>query len=197
MLRQFCLSSVILCTLCTFLNKSLFPHGSMEQNANKDCYPILFIQPLQRYDFEKPFVILDMPDIPEDESTNLAFDEHPVKLHNMRTQKDKLSLEHDYFCISEHKTNVRNFRNLAAIKDYGSEVAEILSGLTSAHRIICSDYGVSIQEQISRRRQLICVATPQRCNNRRTAFYEQSCTRSTYYGCTYRCVRERCCDSHV
>ena len=73
----------------------------------------------------------------------LALVASPVRIHDLRPDKDKPSLQEEGFMLLDHKTAVDNFRDDDQIKRiYLPEIAQLMQRLTGACKVLMAPYGV-------------------------------------------------------
>lgn len=84
-------------------------------------------QPL--YETEKPFqIFMNLPpDVPDQRTTNLVFEDHQVRIRDVRNTKQPASINEKGFIYRRHETSVTDFTSREVVeKQYLPEVEELL-----------------------------------------------------------------------
>jgi hypothetical protein len=73
----------------------------------------------------------------------LALQANRVRIHDLRAERDGLSLDREGFMLVDHKTTVTDFRDDDQItRVYHPEIAQLVQRLTGADRVLMAPHGV-------------------------------------------------------
>ena len=115
---------------------------------------LVFLSDLPLYAYEKPYLLLGFPDIPEDERTNFQFTtQKQIYVENVRGREQDFSVLAHGFTFLKHTSNCflrsdhfeRATKNENVVSAYLEECVALLKNQIKGSEVVCIDWRVSMK----------------------------------------------------
>ena len=93
-----------------------------------------------RYQWEKPYVLAQMPNLPDGEETNVEVEQGTHLVKDIRGSEDRLSLDEDLFAYIQHESKTLDFWSSSSIEPYVEEMCQVVKKYTGTKKAICYDF---------------------------------------------------------
>jgi hypothetical protein len=106
--------------------------------------PMRYIADLPKYQWEKPYRLIDVDLEPEDniEPSNLEFETHQTRLYDLREFQAGLSFEKRCLKYVEHATKSNPSFSSDTVPPYCNEMIALLRQQVQADNFLCYDFRV-------------------------------------------------------
>ncbi|OTA54150.1 hypothetical protein K449DRAFT_401204 [Hypoxylon sp. EC38] len=114
----------------------------MKQHAlPSEPVKLKFIRDLPLFSIEKPYSIVRTMELPDEESTNIEYDDHDVSkmLRDARGCEKQFSLEKDSFCWVNYPSKINITTEQEMMVPYAKEVNNLLRKIFDTGHVICYD----------------------------------------------------------